>query len=281
MRALIILLAFAAAAFAAELRPPANVTVGTVFTIESSGSGAGTFYLIGPAEISKRKVELGGGIAVQPEEVEHAGRYIAIVCAGECTAARFYVQAASPARLSFLVHPSRVPVAESNAMSAVAFVFDRFHNLVPSPQTVAFRVMPKSGASISEARRSDDGIAWIRMTSGRQEGPVKIAASLGKADEIRVVQQIASEACNLRIRGDWVSGKFFVETDPVRDCSGNNIPDGTIVSFTENDSAGKTTVDVPIKKGIAKIEMPVSGEAHISVASGVVTGNELNVAGRR
>lgn len=281
MRLLIILLTFASAAFAAELRPPAQVTAGTAFTISSSGSGTGTFYLIGPAEISKRKVELGGGIAVQPEEVEHAGRYTAIVCGGKCTAATFYVQAAAPARLAFLVHPSRVPVAESNAMSAVAFVFDRFHNLVLSPQTATFRVMPKSGAPISEARRSEDGVAWIRMTSGHKEGPVKFAASLGKADEIRVVQQIASEACNLRIRGDWVSGRFFVETDPVRDCSGNNVPDGTIVSFTENDAAGKTTVDVPIKKGVAKVEMPISGEAHISVASGVVTGNELKVAGGR
>jgi hypothetical protein len=40
-------------------------------------------------------------------------------------------------------------------------------------------------------------------------------------------------------------------------------------------------VDVPIKKGIARVEMPVAGEAHITVASGVVTGNELNVSGKQ
>jgi hypothetical protein len=45
------------------------------------------------------------------------------------------------------------------------------------------------------------------------------------------------------------------------------------------DSSGKTTVDVPIKRGIAKVQMPIEGRARITVASGVVTGNELEVAG--
>ena len=67
----------------------------------------------------------------------------------------------------------------------------------------------------------------------------------------------------------------------MRDCSGNNVPDGTVVSFTKTDTSGKTTVDAPIKKGIAKAEMPVVGNARISVASGVVLGNELNVGGAR
>ncbi|PYV46629.1 MAG: hypothetical protein DMG94_09150 [Acidobacteria bacterium] len=70
-----------------------------------------------------------------------------------------------------------------------------------------------------------------------------------------------------------------IETDPVKDCSGNSVPDGTVVSFTKMDAAGKATVDVPIKRGIAKVELPIQGQAKITVASGVVTGNELEVAG--
>ena len=275
------LLAFTSIACAGELRAPGKIVAGTAFKIETSASGSGTFYLVGPTHISKRKVELGNGIAVQPEEVESAGRYNAIVCTGECTSTTFYVHAADPARLAFLVHPSRVPVDDANAMSAVALVFDHFQNLVLSPEKVTFSVTPRNAAPVSATRQSDRGIAWTTMTSGRKEGPVQVAAAVGKDDAIRVVQQIASEACNLRIKGEWISGRFLVETDPVRDCSGNNVPDGTVVSFTETDSAGKSTVDVPIKKGIAKVEIPVSGEAHITVASGVVTGNELNVAGRR
>ncbi len=45
-----------------------------------------------------------------------------------------------------------------------------------------------------------------------------------------------------------------LETDPVRDCSGNALPDGTVVSFTKIDKAGKSTVDTPIKKGVARMQ---------------------------
>jgi hypothetical protein len=95
-----------------------------------------------------------------------------------------------------------------------------------------------------------------------------------------MIQQVASDACNLRIKAARTSKGVLVETDPVRDCSGNAVPDGTIVSFTAMDSKGKTTVDAPIKKGVARTELPLSGSARISVASGVVIGNEITVGGR-
>ena len=88
------------------------------------------------------------------------------------------------------------------------------------------------------------------------------------------MQQVASDACNLRIRANWLNRQLWVETDPVRDCSGNAVPDGTVVSFTKKDAAGTTTVDAPIKRGVAKVQMPVTGAARITVASGVATGNE-------
>lgn len=275
-----VLLLAATAAVAADLRAPEQVTAGTPFTIATSGSGKGTFYLIGPANIVKRDVDLSGGIGVQPEDVEQAGRYTAIVCSDQCSGTSFYVQAAKPSRISLLVHPSRVPVADPNAISAVAFVFDRFHNLELQPEDLEFSILGKTGATASEKLKTVDGRAWIRLTSAHHDGPAKIGVSIGNASEIRVVQQVAADACNLHIKPEWSGRTFWVETDPVRDCSGNNIPDGTVVSFTMTDSAGKTTVDVPIKKGIAKVEMPISGPARITVASGVVTGNELYVAGR-
>ena len=70
LTALLVFFLFAALAQAAELRPPAQATAGTPFSIASSGAGEGTFYLIGPAHISKRKVGGGGEIAVQGDEVE-------------------------------------------------------------------------------------------------------------------------------------------------------------------------------------------------------------------
>ena len=267
------------AMFAAEVHPPSQMSAGVSFSMPSSGGGQGTLYLIGPAHLSKRQVNLGTDIEVDGDEVERAGRYTVILCTDQCSASEFYVHPAGPDRLSLLVHPSRVPVSNPNAISAVAVVWDVYHNLELSPETVKFAVNPDEHTSLSEARTTNNGIAWIRLTSAAKSGVVKLEASVGKVSEIRVVQQVASDACNLRIRASSASKKIMVETDPVRDCSGNFVPDGTVVSFTMTDSAGKTTVDVPIKRGVAKVEMPAHGRARITAASGVVTGNELDMGG--
>jgi hypothetical protein len=270
----------ASAAQGSEIHPPAQTVAGNPITIASSGSGDATFYLIGPASVSKRQVQAGSDIAVDSDQVEHAGRYVAILCASDgCASSSFFVNAAAPNRLSLLVHPSRVPVGSGNGISTVAFVFDNFHNLVLKPELVRFSVQPKGVNEVSADRESKDGIAWVRLTSAKKEGPTKLGAAIGHANEIRVVQQVAADACNLRIKVSRAKNDYLIETDPVRDCSGNPVPDGTVVSFTMTDSAGKTTVDVPIKRGVAKIEMPIKGRARVTVASGVVTGNELEVTG--
>ena len=140
--------------------------------------------------------------------------------------------------------------------------------------------MAKNAKPVSAERPSENGIAWVRLTSAKTSGATKLGAAIGHADEIRVVQQVDADACNLRIKASRDKRGLLVETDPVHDCAGNPVPDGTVVSFTANDAAGKTTVDVPIKRGVAKVEMPVDGRAKITVASGVVTGNELEVGGQ-
>jgi len=279
--ALMSLILLGTAAFAAEIHPPAQTTAGNSITIQTSGSGDATFYLVGPAAVSKRSVQAGTDISVDSDQLEHAGRYVAILCASDgCASAQFSVNPATPNKLTFLVHPSRVPVDSANAISAVAFVQDNFRNLVLKPEAVTFSVLPKDEKEISARRNSENGVAWVRLSSAHKEGPTRLGAAIGNANEIRVVQQVAADACNLRIKSSSSKKGVLVETDPVRDCAGNAVPDGTVVSFTKSDAAGKTTVDVPIKKGIAKIEMPVEGNARITVASGVVTGNELQIGGR-
>jgi hypothetical protein len=95
----------------------------------------------------------------------------------------------------------------------------------------------------------------------------------------RVVQQVASEPCNLRIKGERNAKGVLVETDPVRDCAGNPVPDGTIVTFTAKDGDDTDTVDAPVKKGVARAQMTANGPVVISAASGVVMGNELHIGG--
>lgn len=277
---LIVLLAGLMAAHAADLQVPRQVTAGTAFSIPTSGSGSATFYLIGPSHAAKREVKLGTGIEVGEEEVRSAGRYIATLCSSAgCASSDFFVAATNPANLSLLVHPSRVRVATNDAMSAVAFIFDKFHNPVLQPVNVDFHVTVKDAQAFSKSLAASNGIAWMHINSTRKEGSAQVVASIAGVSEKRVVQQVASDACNLRIKAER-KGKFIaVETDPVRDCSGNSLPDGTVVTFTKVDSNGKTTVDAPVKRGVAKIDMPAAGEATISVASGVAMGNEIRIGG--
>jgi hypothetical protein len=263
---------------AAELNVPDHVTAGSVFSISATGSGSATFYLLGPGHAAKRQVQLGSEIRITADDIQTAGRYVAIACGSDgCSSAAFFVTASDPAKISFLLHPSRVPVADRDAINATAFVFDRYYNPVLKTVTVDFQIVPKNGKPFTQAVKAARGVAWMRMSSTPKEGPVKVIASLGEASEPRVIQQVASEACHLRIKATRTAKGVLVETDPVRDCSGNAVPDGTIVSFTAVDASGKSTVDAPIKKGVARTQFPISGRATISVASGVVIGNEIRL----
>src|SRR5947199_9733762 len=114
-------LLLAVSAHAAELRAPAQVKAGSALSLTSDGSGEATLYLGGPASVSKRKVQLGGGIPIQSNEVQNAGRYTAVVYSGgDCSSANFYVVASDSSILSLLVHPSSARVATTNTINSEA-----------------------------------------------------------------------------------------------------------------------------------------------------------------
>src|SRR6266550_5477529 len=132
--------ALAPAAFAQNdgLRVPESVTARTGFSISTSGPGRATFYLIGPGHVRRQQVEQGQEVRISTEDTLTAGRYVAILCAESCRSASFYVTPSRPSGLSFLAHPSRVPVRAENAISGVAFIFDEGHNLILTPTPVEF-----------------------------------------------------------------------------------------------------------------------------------------------
>ena len=101
-------------------------------------------------------------------------------------------------------------------------------------------------------RNDQDGIAWFRTNSGKSAGPLQVVASVNDVSARRVVQEVASDPCNLRIKGQRTAKGIVVETDPVRDCAGNPVPDGTVVTFTAKDAGETSTVDAPIKQGVAR-----------------------------
>lgn len=266
-------------AHAAEAHAPATVVAGQGFSLSLDGSGSATFYLLGPDHIVKRSVNLGGEFEVKSSDVQTAGRYQILICTGTCTATNFEVIAAKPANVSFFLHPSRVPVSTRDAIDAFAFVFDQYSNLVMTPAAVDFRIKPANGPPVTRKVPTREGVAWMHMDSTAREGKVQVTAEIGSVQEERVVQQVASDACRLQMKAARNGDKVVVETDPVRDCSGNPLPDGTIVSITKIDTTGRSTVDVPLKKGIARMQFRVSGAARFTIACGVTLGNEVSLNG--
>ena len=157
---------------------------------------------MGPGHTSKQQVRLGQEIPVDVGQVRAAGRYLAILCSSTgCESASFFVTPAPTASLSFLVHPSRVPVKLPNAISGVAFPYDKFDNLVFTPVTIDFQLKAGAGDSTSRPVPTQNGVAWFRANSGNQAGAAQVAASVGDLSVRRVVQQVASDPCNLRIKG--------------------------------------------------------------------------------
>jgi hypothetical protein len=291
----------AAACYAqdADLRAPADAVAGSAASIATTGGGTGTFYLIGPSIALKRDVRLGEPISLAAKELQSAGKYVAIICSASCHSVGFFVAPSKPVNLTFLVHPSRAPVGQNDVVSGVAMPFDEFHNLVLAPATVDFQLTTAASAPASHRVATQGGVAWFHTSSGRSAGAVQVTASIvvgsntsasnpsasdpASSNDVsarRVVQQVASDPCSLRIKGERNAKGISVETEPVRDCTGNPVPDGTIVTFTAKDAQGTDTVDAPIKKGVARAQMTGTGPVAISAASGVVMGNELRLGGQ-
>jgi hypothetical protein len=264
---------------AQEIRVPETVVAGDDASISTTGSGKATFYLFGPGVSRKSDVNLGDNIQLPGADLSTAGEYFALLCSSDCHSSSFFVTAAKPSILTFLVHPSRVPVAAGDAVSGVAIPFDKYRNLELAPQTVNFELSTGKASVLSRSVPTVDGIAWFRTASGKSAGALQVVASLKDLSTRRAVQQVASDPCNLRITGQRNTRGILVQTEPVHDCAGNPVPDGTIVTFTASADGEKSTVDAPIKQDVARAEIAASGPATISAASGVVMGNELRMGG--
>ncbi len=257
--------------FSGELKVPATVQAGAGLSIPASGSGNATLYLVGPGTAIKRTVQLGGNVQLSSDELQNAGRYVVAL---DNDTATFFVTAAPVHSIAFLARPSRVPADTPNVVSGTAFLFDRYQNLVLQPQPVKFE-LTANGETVSRTETAKYGVAYTKLNSSKKEGPAQFMASSGSASVRRVVQEVASDPCSIRMSAQRAQNGILVRTDPIRDCAGNPVPDGTIVTFTSTDSKGKSTVDARIKRGIAEAQLPASPDATISVASGVVVGNEI------
>jgi len=259
------------------LQLPTAVEAGSSFSIQSAGSGKAVLYIVGPAQVLRRDVQLGETTSFAAGDLHNAGHYVVVLVGGSSTeTGAFDVTAANqPTSLSFIAKPSRLPVDLHDGISGVAYVFDTFQNLVLQPTQVSFQLSGVAGAPQMRTVMTQNGVAWTKMDSASKEGAAQFTAQDGSVADKRVIQQVPGDPCRLRMNVRPSGQRLALETEPVRDCSGNAVPDGTIVTFTEMYDGGEATVDVPLKRGVARTEMPAHSGATISVATGVVLGNEI------
>ena len=265
-----------------NMNVPASVTAGSAFSIPTSGSGAASLLIVGPDQVLRRDVQLGTAVQFDAGSLFNAGHYLAILVeGGSADSAQFDVlPKTDPASLAFLASPSRVPVGLHNGISGTVYAFDAYHNLITTPIPVSFQLTGLAAAPLTRTVTTRDGLAWTQIDSASKQGSAKFIAQANGVTTTRVIAEVPGDPCGLTISAHPDGKNLAVETAPVRDCSGNPIPDGTIVTFTESYSGMQTTVDVPIKQDVAKVDMPAYNGATISVASGVVAGNEIRWSGR-
>jgi hypothetical protein len=269
-------LAVAPLGFAQGLTAPKSVQAGTAFSIQSSGSGQATLYIVGLGQVVKRDVQLGGAIAIPEGAVFNAGRYIAFLSNAPNQTASFDVIPGKVTDVSFLARPSRLAVGVHDGITGTIYVFDSYKNLVTTPAPVSFTLTSPNGTTANRTEQTKLGAAWVTMDSSPKEGAAHFVARAGNVSTNRIIGQVPGDPCSLKISAKPAGKNIALETEPVKDCSGNAVPDGTIVTFTENYEGAQSTVDVPLKRGVAKTEMPAVPGASISVASGVVLGNQIH-----
>src|SRR5437868_7087516 len=270
-----------AAALAADVRLPNKAVAGQGVAIGTSGSGEATLYVAGPGTEIKRQIKLGDEVQRKGEELRNSGYYQIEIKGGDTDVSKdLYVAPAAAEKINFLARPSRVPVGQPKVIAGTAFVFDQYDNLVVTPTPVTFDLSVPGATAKVERMTTKGGVAYLQTGSGTKAGPGQFIVSVGNNSVRRVVEETASEPCNLRFSVHREKEGLIAETDTVRDCSGNAVPDGTIVTFISNEPGqGRSTVDARIKKGVARAVLPPVKGATISVVSGVVLGNEVHWGG--
>jgi hypothetical protein len=274
-----LILAMTQAAHAQDetLNVPKSIEAGSAFSIQNAGSGEATLYIVGPGLVLKRTVQLGSTTYFPAGSVYNAGHYVVVLAqaSGTITQSFDVTPVDAPASLSFLAKPSRLPVGLHGGITGAAYVFDVYHNLIVTPTRVSFELSSPTGAVQKQVASTRAGAAWTQMDSTSQQGSSRFVASVGDISSTSIIRQVPGDPCDLKVTAQPSGQLLDLQTAPVRDCSGNAVPDGTIVTFTETYPGGQSTVDVPLKRDIAEVKMPTHDGATFTVASGVILGNQI------
>jgi hypothetical protein len=259
------------------IQAPKSIAAGDAFAIQTTGSGKAALYIVGPNQVLKRDVDRGQSISFAPGTLHNAGHYLVILKtdSSSYTSEVDVLPANAPSELSFLARPSRLPVGLHDGITGAVYVFDAYKNLITAPASVSFELSNPSGVTQTHVVQTHNGAALTAMDSTQQQGADKFTARVGDVISTRIVGQVPGDPCGIKMSAKPSGQQIELETEPLRDCSGNAVPDGTIVTFTETYAGAQTTADVPLKRGIAQVAMPAHNGAMLSAASGVVLGNQI------
>ncbi len=262
---------------AGHLTLPRQVVAGDAFPVQTSGSGKAVLYIVGLGQVVRREVQLGETLNVAAGVLNSAGHYVTLLHGDTFSEDGVLEVTPAPkvASVNFLAKPSRLPVGLHDGISGAVYLFDPYQNLVLKPTQVTFQLSGTNGVAQTRTVLSKNGSAWTQLDSAAKEGAARFSARAGDVSSTRVIQQVPGDPCGLRLSARPDGHNIALQTDPLRDCSGNAVPDGTIVTFTEMYNGTQSTIDVPLKHGVAQAELPAYNGARISAATGVVLGNEI------
>jgi hypothetical protein len=256
---------------------PKTIEAGNPFSIQTSGSGKAALFIVGTGQVLKRDVQLGQTVFFAAGLLYNAGHYL-VVLEGDSlaeTESLDVVPASKPANLSFLAKPSRLPVGLHAGITGAVYVFDAYHNLISEPMPLSFELSSPTGTVQKRIVVTRYGAAWTEMDSTTKQGIDKFSARVGESSSTLVIEQVPGDPCGLKMNAEHAGKQIHLVTDAVRDCNGNAVPDGTIVTFTETYNGSQSTIDEPLKHDIAEVTISGHSGAMLSVASGVVMGNQI------
>jgi hypothetical protein len=260
-----------------QMSLPKTIEAGNSFSIQIPGSGKAALFIVGTGQALKRDVELGQTVFFAAGSLCNAGYYLVVLQTGSFTETESLdvVPASKPANLSFLAKPSRLPVGLHAGITGAVYVFDAYHNLISEPMPLSFELLSPTGTVQKRIVSTRYGAAWTEMDSTAQQGIDKFVARVGEITSTRIVGQVPGDPCGLKMTAQKSGQQIHMVTDAVRDCNGNAVPDGTIVTFTETSNGSQSTIDEPLKHGVAQVTISAHNGAMLSVASGVVMGNQI------
>ncbi len=200
------------------LNVPKSIEAGSAFSIQNAGSGEATLYIVGLGQVLKRTVQLGTPTYFPAGSIYDAGHYIVILAqaSGTTTGSLDVTPVSTPANLSFLAKPSRLPVGLHGGITGAVYVFDVYQNLIAAPTPVSFELSSPSGAVQKQMASTRAGAAWTEMDSTSQQGSSKFVARAGDVSSTSIIRQVPGDPCDLKMSAQPSGQQLDLQTAPVR-----------------------------------------------------------------